>query len=78
MENVDEIVSVPQVLTSLARSEHEVQDHPAEQDVADAARAWELTPTEAYLEGKVAGLAQAQEEVREQAGWPVEKHSHRD
>ena len=38
---------------------------------------WELTPTEAFLAGKAAGLAQAQAEIRDKAGWPVEKASDR-
>lgn len=75
MESVGQQVPVSALLASLVHSEHQVQEHPGEEDVAEAAQAWELTPTEAFLEGKIAGLAQAQEEIRKKAGWPVEKES---
>ena len=78
MEPFDEDVPVSSVLAALACSEHQVQENPDEHDVAEAAQAWELTPTEAFLEGKAAGLAQAQEKIREKAGWPVEKASFRE
>ncbi|HEX4226774.1 MAG TPA: hypothetical protein VHZ97_30705 [Pseudonocardiaceae bacterium] len=77
-ESVDGQVPVSSLLASLAHTEHQVQEEPRDEDVDEAARAWELTPTEAFLEGKAAGLAQAQQEVREKAGWPVEKQSHRE
>lgn len=78
MKPVEDQVPVSSLLASLAHSEHQVTQQPGENDVAEAAQAWELTPTEAFLEGKAAGLAQAQEDIRETAGWPVEKESHRE
>lgn len=69
-------VSVPSLLATLAHDKHQIQERPSDEDVAEAAQAWQLTPTEAFLEGKAAGLSQAQGEVREKAGWPVEEESH--
>ena len=77
MNSPDDEVPVAAVLASLAQSEHHVHENPDDGDVSEAAQAWELTPSEAFLEGKAAGLAQAQQEIRERAGWPVEKESHR-
>lgn len=77
MNSGEDQVPVSSVLASLAYHEHQVTHQPEETDVAEAAKSWELTPTEAFLEGKAAGLAQAQEDVREEAGWPVEKESNR-
>lgn len=77
MEPDGDSVPLPSLLASLAHREHQVAQQPDENDVAEAAQTWELTPTEAFLAGKAAGLAQAQEEIREKAGWPVEKESHR-
>lgn len=70
-------ISVPSLLASLAHSEHQVAEQPGEEDVAEAAQTWELTPTEAFLKGKAAGLAQAQGDIREKAGWPVEREQQR-
>lgn len=78
MESAEDQVPVSSLLASLAHDEHQVQERPRDEDVDEAAQAWELTPTEAFLEGKAAGLAQAQQEVREKAGWPVERESHRE
>ncbi len=75
MNSVGKQVPVSALLASLVRSEHQVQEQPGAQEVAEAAQAWELTPTEAFLEGKAAGLAQAQQEIRKKAGWPVEEES---
>jgi hypothetical protein len=77
MNSPDDQVPVSAVLASLAQSEHHVQERPDDDDVSEAAQAWELTPSEAFLAGKAAGLAQAQEEIRGRAGWPIEKESHR-
>jgi hypothetical protein len=65
------------LLAALAASENRVREQPDDDDVAEAAQVWELTPTEAFLAGKAAGLAQAQAEIRDKAGWPVEKASDR-
>ena len=69
VEPIEDQLPVSSLLAALAYGEHQVREKADERDVAEAAQAWELTPTEAFLEGKAAGLALAQEKIREKAGW---------